>query len=55
MLGVPTVPAKKTKKKVRIQDLPKNRKVTREQAEKIRGGEGGGGGGGGSVSRLKNV
>jgi hypothetical protein len=49
------MPAKKTKKKVRIQDLPKNRKVTRDQAEKVRGGEGGGGGGGGSVSLTKKV
>jgi hypothetical protein len=49
------MPAKKTKKKVRIQDLPKNRKVTREQAEKIRGGEGGGGSGGGALKPSGGV
>jgi hypothetical protein len=43
------MPAKKTKKKVRIQDLPKNRKVSRDQAEKVRGGDGGGSQGGGSL------
>jgi hypothetical protein len=49
------MPAKKTKKKVRIQDLPKNRKVTREQAEKVRGGEGGGGGGGTNMKPQSSV
>jgi hypothetical protein len=49
------MPAKKTKKKVRIQDLPKNRKVTKEQAEKVRGGEGGGGGGGANLSLNKGI
>ncbi len=39
------MPAKKSKKKVKIRDLPKNRKVTTEQAEKVRGGDGSGGGG----------
>jgi hypothetical protein len=48
------MPAKKTKKKVKIQDLPKNRKVTKEQAEKVRGGDGGSGGGG-SLSLNKGV
>ena len=49
------MPAKKTKKKVRIQDLPKNRKVTREQAEKVRGGDGGGSGGPTNLSVNKGV
>jgi len=49
------MPAKKTKKKVKVQDLPKNRKVTKEQAEKVRGGDGGGGGGGTPLSLNKGV
>ncbi len=49
------MPAKKTKKKVKIQDLPKNRKVTKEQAEKVRGGDGGGSGGGTNLSAFKGV